>query len=179
MTCADRAGPPEAVRPGERPSRWVVPGTAGADIVCTMRMRLAQAGCAGLLALAGLGMAATTAAAGWSSTANEVATLRSQATRFVTAEINGDGATACAVLNAPWSGVVDHRTCTQRWDASLHTLLRTPGARRQLRADAAAIPTARVDLSADGYTATIALPTPLFASLSRFVWTNNCWMLER
>ncbi len=144
-----------------------------------MRTRLITIGCAGLLALAALGLSAVAANAGWSSRANEVSTLRGAATRFVTAELAGSGSGACAVINAPLAGVVDHRTCAERWDASLHAMLRTPGARRQLQADAAAIATARVVLSDGDYVATIALPTPLLGSESRFVWTNNCWMLER
>ncbi len=150
-----------------------------ADIVCSMRTRLITIGCSGLLALAGLGLTAVAATAGWSSPANEISTLRSAATRFVTAELAGSGSGACGVLNAPLAGVVGHRTCAERWDATLHTMLRTPGERHRLQADAAAIATARVSLSSGDYVATIALPTPLLGSESRFVWTNNCWMLER
>ncbi len=148
-------------------------------MVGTMRMRVAQIACAGVLALAGLGMSAAVAGAAWSNRANEISTLRSAATRFATAELNGDGATACAVLNAPLSDTVGHRTCAERWDASLHALLRTPGMRHKLQADLAAIPTADVALTDGDYTGTIALPTPLLGSQSRFAWTNNCWMLER
>ncbi len=147
-------------------------------MVRRMRWRLAQFGCVGLLALTALGMGAATAGAGWSSTANEIATLRSAATRFVTAELNGDGATACAVLNPPLAGVVGHRTCAQRWDASLKAQLGVPGERHRLLADEHAIATAHVALSSGDYVGTIALPTPLLGSESRFLWTQNCWMLE-
>jgi hypothetical protein len=144
-----------------------------------MRTRLATIGCSALVALSGLGLTAAAANAGWSSRANEISTLRNAATRFVTAELNGDGAGACGVLNAPLAGTVHGRTCAQRWDASLHALLATPGARGHLRADLAAIATAHVTLSNYDYVGTIALPTPLMGSESRFLWTNNCWMLER
>ena len=149
-----------------------------ADIVHGMRLRVARLGCAGLLALTGLGAGAATATAGWSNKANEIATLRSAATRFVTAELNGDGATACAVLNPPLAGVVGHRTCAQRWDASLKTQLAVPGERHRLLADQHAIATASVVLSSGDYVGTIALPNPLLGSESRFLWTENCWMLE-
>ena len=148
-------------------------------MVCTMRTRLAQVAGVGVLAFAGLGLSVAPASASWASRTTEVSTLRAHATRFVTAELKGDGTTACAVLNAPLSDPVGHRTCAQRWDASLRTLLANPSERRQLRADATAIATAHVGLTNDGYTATIALPTPLLGSGSRFVWTDNCWMLER
>ncbi len=144
-----------------------------------VRTRLAHVAAAGVLAVAGLGFSAAVAGASWGSKATEVSTLRSQATRFVTAELNGDGATTCAVLNAPLSDTVDGRTCAQRWDASLHTMLRTPGERQRLRGDLHAIPTASIAFSDGDYIGEITLPTPLLGSSSRFYWTANCWMLER
>ncbi len=47
---------------------------------------------------------------------------------FVTAELAGNGASACAILNAPLRATRHDRTCAQRWDAKLAALLREPGA---------------------------------------------------
>lgn len=106
-------------------------------------------------------------------------TLRSAATRFVTAELAANGADACAVLNAPLTKMQDGRTCAERWTASLHELMREPGMRHKLKADLAAIPTAPVTVTGGGYHGTITLPTPLLDGSSRFFWTANCWMLQR
>ena len=108
-----------------------------------------------------------------------VSTLRSAATRFVTAELAANGADACAVLNAPLTKTVGGQTCAQRWTASLRAELSKPGMRHALRADLVAIPSAPVSVSANGYHGTISLPTPLLDGSSRFFWTANCWMLQR
>jgi hypothetical protein len=42
----------------------------------------------------------------------------------VTAELGGDGAGACAILNAPLRATQHHRTCARRWDVELARLLR-------------------------------------------------------
>jgi hypothetical protein len=149
---------------------------AKVDTLVEMSSRIARV----FLATAALSAAAAApAAAGWSSHANEVSTLRAQATRFITAELAGDGATVCAVLNSPNHGVGPHQTCAGHWDAALRTLLRTPGARRRLTADLHAVAGARVTLTHGDYVGSLALPTPLLGSSSEFYWTNNCWMLER
>src|SRR5271154_154027 len=105
-----------------------------------MRTRPGYLGCIALLALV-VGGASASASGGMTS---GVAGLRAAATRFVGAELDGDGATACAGLNPPLDVTVGHRTCAQRWDASLRAMLRTPGARQRLRVDAGAIGSAPV-----------------------------------
>ena len=103
--------------------------------------------------------------------------LRTAATKLITAELNGDGATACGVLYAPLTGTVGGRTCVQRWDARSARILATSGGTRRLRADLRAVPTAAVKI--DGLYGSIALPHPLLGGQSRFYWTANCWMLMR
>jgi len=110
-------------------------------------------------------------------TSEQIAWVRSAATRFVTAELAGNGAEACGVLNAPLRGTEHGRTCTQRWNAKLAKLLHEPGGRSRLRAQKHAIPTAAVIVH--GNVASIDLPTALMGSSNRFLWTENCWMLER
>jgi hypothetical protein len=109
-------------------------------------------------------------------TPGQIAWVRSAATRFVTAELAGDGASACGILNAPLRASEHGRTCTQRWNAKLARMLREPSARAQLRSQKHAISSAAVVVR--GNWATIALPAPLMGSSSnRFLWTENCWML--
>ncbi|HXW59654.1 MAG TPA: hypothetical protein VEJ23_09290 [Solirubrobacteraceae bacterium] len=122
-------------------------------------------------------LAAPAAAAGSGGSGAQVAWVRRAAGNFVGAELRGDGAGACAVLDARLRAASGHRTCAQRWNAKLRALLRIPGARASLRADAHAIGSARVAVDA-GHEATITLPTPLMAGRSRFVWSENCWMLS-
>jgi hypothetical protein len=93
----------------------------------------------------------------------------------MTAELAGDGASACDVLNAPLRATEHGRTCAQRWDARLTRLLRESGTRTRLRAQERAIASAAVVVR--GGDATISLPTPLTGSENRFVWSENCWML--
>jgi hypothetical protein len=102
--------------------------------------------------------------------------VRRAASNFVGDELRGDGAGACSILNAPLRSTQRHRTCAQRWDARLARLLREPGARGRLRTQARAIRSASVDVH--GNTASINLPAPLMDGSSRFLWTENCWMLE-
>ena len=56
------------------------------------------------------------------------------------------------------------------------SLRRHPAARAQLRTEAKAIPSATVLVH--GNTASIELPAPLIGGPNRFLWTENCWMLE-
>ena len=103
--------------------------------------------------------------------------LRTAATKLITAELNGDGATACGVLYAPLTGTVNGKTCVQRWDARSARILAAPGGARHLRADLRAVAAATVTI--DGLYGSIALPHPLLGGHSRFYWTANCWMLMR
>ena len=127
-----------------------------------------------VLVCAGALLAAPSAALAAGS-AVTAATLRAAATRLVTAELAGDGATACGILDAPLTGTLHGRTCAERWDARLARVLARPGGRAGLRADLRAIPRARVSLH--GLYGTIALPQALLDGASRFYWTANCWML--
>jgi hypothetical protein len=106
----------------------------------------------------------------------QVSWVRRAASNFVNDELRGDGAGACSILNAPLRATQHHRTCAQRWDSRLASLRRRPGARAQLRTDAKAIPSATVRVR--GNTASIELPAPLIGGPNRFLWTENCWMLE-
>jgi hypothetical protein len=109
-------------------------------------------------------------------TPGQIAWVRSAATRFVTAELASDGASACGILNAPLRVSEHGHTCTQRWNAKLTELLRETGARARLRTQMHAIASAVVVVHGDW--ATLALPAPLLADASnRFRWTENCWML--
>jgi hypothetical protein len=105
----------------------------------------------------------------------QIAWVRRAASNFVTAELAGDGASACAVLNAPLRATRRGRTCAQRWATRLSRLLREPGARARLRAQRHAIPTAVVTVHGD--TASLELAAPLMSGPNRFVWSENCWML--
>jgi hypothetical protein len=102
-----------------------------------------------------------------------VAGLRAQVQRLITAELGGDAATVCAILNAPLNGTIKGVPCTTRWDAKLARLKHA--GRHRLHADMAAIPAAGV--SSDGTYASITLPHPLLHGQSKFYWTDNCWML--
>ena len=108
-------------------------------------------------------------------TREQIAWVRRAATNFVTAELGGDGAGACAILNAPLRATQHHRTCARRWDVELARLLREPGGRSRLRSQARAIPSAVVIVR--GSVASIDLPVPLMGGPNRFLWTENCWML--
>jgi hypothetical protein len=106
----------------------------------------------------------------------QIAWVRRAATSFVSAELAGNGAGACGILNAPLRGTQHHRSCQQRWDARVSKLLREAGGRARLRAGRRAIVHASVVVH--GNQATIGLPAPLWAGANRFLWTENCWTLE-
>jgi hypothetical protein len=138
-----------------------------------MRIRSAAV----VLACAAMLIGPASAFAGQSSgTPEQISWVRRAATNFVTAELAGNGASACAILNAPLRATSRHRTCAQRWDSRLSKLLHEPGARRQLRGERHAIATATVAVHGD--VASIDLPAPLMSGSNRFVWSENCWMLE-
>jgi hypothetical protein len=109
-------------------------------------------------------------------THEQIAWVRRAARNFVTAELAGNGAGACAILNAPMRATEHHRACAQRWDARLTRLLHEPGGRSGLRTELHAIAAATVRVH--GNVATIALPAALLDGPNRFLWTENCWMLE-
>jgi len=109
-------------------------------------------------------------------TPEQIAWVRRAASNFVAAELQGDGASACSILNAPLRATEHNRTCAQRWDARLAKLWHEPGARSRLHEDRRAIPSATVLV--EGNTATIDLPAPLAGGPNRFLWSENCWMLE-
>ncbi len=102
--------------------------------------------------------------------------VRRAATNFLNAELARNGAGACAILNAPLRVTLQHRTCAQRWNARLAALLREPARRAQLHRQLRAVPTADVVIHGD--LATLALRSPLINGPNRFLWTENCWMLE-
>lgn len=110
------------------------------------------------------------------STGEQVAWVRRAASNFVSAELAGNGAGACAILAAPLRATQHHRTCAQRWNAKLAQLLREPGSKANLRHEQHAIASAYVRLG--GNLAWIHLPAPLMGGENRFRWTENCWMLE-
>jgi 7-keto-8-aminopelargonate synthetase-like enzyme len=137
----------------------------------SMRSLLALLACAVTLALP------ASALGGYSVGSREqISWVRRAANNFVTAELSRNGAGACAILNAPLRASQHHRTCTQRWDARLRRLLRQRGARARLRVEQRAISAATVIVH--GNTATIELPARLISGPNRFLWTENCWMLE-
>jgi hypothetical protein len=143
-----------------------------------MRIRLAiaaLASAAALIAPAALFLPASAFGAHSVGTSGQIAWVRSAATRFVTAELAGNGADACGILNAPLRATEHGRTCTQRWDARLAKRLREPGGRVQLRAQKRAIGAAAVVVH--GNVASIDLSSPLMGGANRFVWSENCWML--
>lgn len=118
--------------------------------------------------------AGASAAPAWGPAAS---TLRAATSRLIEAELRGDGATACAILNPPLDTTVAGRTCAQRWDARIAALLRHRGGARGLRRDLRAVADASVAIV--GEHGSIALPVPLLNGHTRFYWTENCWMLTR
>lgn len=132
-----------------------------------------------LLSLAALGplaLAPGAAASGSVGTPEQVSWVRSATTRFLTAELQHNGSAVCSILNAPMRRSYHNRSCEQRWDARLASLLSRKGARDELRADSSAVDSSRVVVH--GTQATIALPHPLLDGVSRLLWTENCWMVE-
>jgi hypothetical protein len=109
-------------------------------------------------------------------TSSQIAWVRTASTRFVTAELKRDPAEACAVLTAQKRATVDNRTCEQRWNAKIATMLREPGVRARLQADRRAIASATVIVHSN--VASIELPTPLLNGSNELLWTENCWMVK-
>jgi len=107
--------------------------------------------------------------------AEQIAWVRRAAGNFLAAELGGDGGGACGVLIARLRASEHHRTCQQRWDAHLRTMLHQPGERARLRSEQRAVASAAVRVH--GNSASIELPAPLMGGSNRFVWTENCWML--
>jgi len=108
--------------------------------------------------------------------AEQIAWVRRAAHRFVIAELAANGSEACAVLNARLRATLRGRSCAQRWNARLASMLRENGMRVRLRSELPAVAAARVVVR--GNVASIELPTPLVHGPNRFVWTENCWILE-
>jgi hypothetical protein len=131
---------------------------------------------AAIACAAALGLSCAAPAAYSRASHEQIAWVRRAATNFVNAELSADGAGACTILNAPLRATLHHRTCAQRWDARLARLLREPGAKARLRAQRRAIASATVTVHGD--LASIRLAAPLLDRTSRFLWTENCWMLE-
>jgi hypothetical protein len=129
-----------------------------------------------LVCVAALVVPATAFASYSVGTHEQIGWVRRAASNFVSAELAGNGAGACAILNAPLRTTWHHRTCAQRWNARLAKLLRERGGRARLRAQRRAIPSAVVVVHGD--VASIDLPTALVAQSNRFLWSENCWMLE-
>jgi hypothetical protein len=123
-------------------------------------------------------LAPVSSALGASSTgtAEQIAWVRSAATRFVAAELAHNGEGACAVLNAPLRVTIRGRTCAQRWDSKLSVMLRNPAKRHLLRAQARAIASSAVVVH--GNVAQLQLSKPLISGPNKFLWTEMCWMLE-
>jgi hypothetical protein len=141
------------------------------------RRAAAAALAASALAYAGVGAGAAEAYSERSvGSPQQVAWVRTAAARFVAAELRGDGAGACAILDARLRFTRGGRTCEQRWTAKLARLLHEPVARARLRRESRAVGSARVVVR--GEDASIELPLPLDGGPNRFRWTENCWMLE-
>ncbi len=142
----------------------------------SIRSTLTTLACAVSLTAPAALMPTSASAAHSVGTPGQIAWVRSAASRFVTAELAGDGASACGILNAPLRATEHGRSCRQRWDARLAKLLHEAGARARLRSQMHAISSAVVVVR--GNWATIALSAPLMGNPSnRFYWTENCWML--
>ncbi len=135
-----------------------------------MRPRVPSVLIAGVLAALALAPAAGAHSTG---TPAQIAWVRRAAGNFISAELQRNGAAACAVLDARLRG----HDCARRWDSRLTALLRRHGAREVLRADSRAVSSATVLVT--GAHATIDLPHPLYEGASRLAWTEMCWMVER
>ncbi len=119
---------------------------------------------------------ASALAAHSSGTPEQIAWVRRAAGNFVRAELAGNAAGACAILNAPLRATRGHRTCEQRWQVRLQTLSHTPGAHRRMQAQLRAIGRAAVVIHGD--VAALELKSPLLNGPNHFLWTEMCWMLE-
>ncbi len=144
---------------------------AADNMVMSLRQLLAL-----LVAVLALSMPAAAGAYGSLGTPEQIAWVRRAAGNFLNAELQGNGAGACGILNAPLRATQHHRTCQQRWNAKLAAMLRDRHVRAGLRSDRRAVASARVVVHGDH--ATISLPQPLMGSSSRFLWTEMCWMLQ-
>jgi len=139
-------------------------------------MRLPRA-VAIILGAVSLALPASVLATEYSSgTPEQIAWVRRAATNFVAAELARNGEAACAILNAPLRVTRRHRTCAQRMDERIAAAMRAPGGRARLRVQRREIQSAAVVVH--GRVAAISLPGPLMAGRNRFLWTENCWMLE-
>jgi len=142
------------------------------------RGRILRACAVGALACtAWLAPASAHAAYSSSSEREQVAWVRSAASDFVSAELAGNGAGACAKLTAPERASSHGRTCEQRWDARLAHMLHERGERARLRSQLHQI--AKAPVNVHGNVATLALSTPLLGDADRLLWTENCWMVVR
>jgi hypothetical protein len=108
-------------------------------------------------------------------TQEQIAWVRRAATNFVNDELAHNGAGACGILNAPLRANQHGRTCAQRLDGRIATIMKEPGGPARLRAQRRAIASAVVVVH--GNTASLALSTPLLNGTNHFLWTENCWML--
>jgi hypothetical protein len=135
-----------------------------------MRRRVPSTVLTGLVAALALVPAAGASSTG---TTAQIAWIRRAAGNFVAAELQGNGAAACGVLEARLRG----RDCAQRWDAHLAAALKDRGARSALHAEHSAVSSAGVTVT--GGHATIDLPHPLYGGASKLVWNEMCWMVER
>ncbi len=141
------------------------------------RLSMSVRRCVAGLVYAAVLLPSTSASAAHSTgTPEQVAWVRRAATNFVSAELTGNGASACGILNAPLRATQHHRTCAQRWNAKLAVLLHEPGGRARLQAQKHAIPSAAVVVH--GNIASLELTTPLMNSSNQMVWSENCWMVR-
>ncbi len=141
-----------------------------------VRHRIVLLGCATALLLPAAGARGESYPAHSLGSREQVSWVRRAAGNFVSAELSGNGAGACAILNAPLRASEHHRSCAERWNAKLAALLREPGGRARLQAQRRAIPSAVVIVHGD--VASIDLPTPLMSGPNRFLWSEDCWMLK-
>jgi hypothetical protein len=135
-----------------------------------MRPRVPCALLTGILAVLALGPAAAAHSTG---TPSQIAWVRRASGNFLAAELKGDGAAACGVLDARLRG----HDCARHWNSRLAAMLHRPGARQALQADRRAVSSATVLVT--GGHATIDLPHPLYGGVSRLAWNEMCWMVER
>jgi hypothetical protein len=143
----------------------------------TEKIRMSARGAIALSLCAAALLAPASASAQHSvATREQIAGVRRAAANFLAAELSGNGAGACAILNAPLRATRDHRSCAARWSTKLAQLHRQPGARARLRSLQRAVPSARVVVAGD--LARIELPAPLLAAPNHLIWTEDCWMLE-
>ena len=82
-----------------------------------------------------LGAIATAPVSALADSTGTVPGLRAQVTRLLTAELQNDDATVCAIVGTPMNGTLHGRTCVERWHASITRFLAKPGAKRELRGD--------------------------------------------